>query len=658
MTLKTKRWLFFHLSHAFIFLMVALPGSVAMAQSIWHLGVRAGYDRVWHETVQDVRAMEGECGAFTTGRGHGVSAALVGEVDLLPWLRGTARLAYAPLGGRLSTYCDNGIIVPTGGDNEFEPLLREYTKDVRLDMALLELGAKFSPFDLPVFVSGAISVGLPLFAASWEQEERIVAPEGALFPGFVRSRSNGAGDFTDTQLRTAIVGGIGYAITLHEGVEFSPELLYSYPLSDATTGYDWKISSVSAGASLTWRFERSEETPPPAAPVPPPPPPVPEPPVARIGTTMDAEIDITETFVTETFPLLPYVFFEENSADLPRKYRTMNARNTAAFTESGLPRRTMAIYYHLLDIIGRRLRLHPDIRINLIGSTDDKDVERGNSGLALRRAETVRDYFTGVWNIDEDRISVSTQKLPQMPSSQVYAEGDEENRRVEIQSDSDEIFRPVVHENLSEYDISPPVMEIALGAESATTVARWSMTVTHGSDTVASFGTDGAPPASLRWQLDDLLAARVQGEDELTATLTVTDAQGLHAASSIEIPVHKKQNSYEVGRLSLIVFDFDRSDILPHNRRMIRRFVAQAIKPTSSVDITGSTDRLGEADHNQELSTARANNVKAILLEENPAYRHLSARGIGEAPDLYDNDLPEGRFYCRTVAVEVKTPIE
>ncbi|MDT8323235.1 MAG: hypothetical protein RRA94_03905 [Bacteroidota bacterium] len=53
-----------------------------------------------------------------------------------------------------------------------------------------------------------------------------------------------------------------------------------------------------------------------------------------------------------------------------------------------------------------------------------------------------------------------------------------------------------------------------------------------------------------------------------------------------------------------------------------RCVVAQAIKPTSSVDITGSTDR------------------------------------IDEAPELYDNDLPEGRFYCRTVAVEVKTPIE
>lgn len=91
---------------------------------------------------------------------------------------------------------------------------------------------------------------------------------------------------------------------------------------------------------------------------------------------------------------------------------------------------------------------------------------------------------------------------------------------------------------------------------------------------------------------------------------------------------------------------------------MIRRFVAEAIEPTSSVRITGSTDRLGESAHNQQLSTARAENVKNLLLSQQPTYRQIEARGIGEAPHLYDNDIPEGRFYCRTVAVEVKTPFK
>jgi outer membrane protein OmpA-like peptidoglycan-associated protein len=336
----------------------------------------------------------------------------------------------------------------------------------------------------------------------------------------------------------------------------------------------------------------------------------------------------------------------------------MRSENTIAFMESGLPRKTMPIYYHLLDIMGKRLRGDPRMRVTLIGSTDDKDAEQGNADLARRRAEAVKRYFVDVWGVEDERITVSAQKLPQLPSSVVYEEGNEENRRVEIVSQSDELFRPVVHERLSEFDITPPTLEIALGAASTADLATWELTILHGEAAVADFSGAGAPPSTLQWRVDDAVAALVRAEDTIRAMLRVTDANGLSGSSNLEIPVRKQQNSFEVGRLSLIVFDFDRSDILPHNQRLIRRFVAEAIKPTSSVSITGSTDRLGEAPHNLVLSTERAENVKALLLQQNPRYQRLISRGIGEAPELYDNNLPEGRFYCRTVSVEVQTPVE
>ncbi|MCZ7557284.1 MAG: OmpA family protein [Bacteroidia bacterium] len=332
--------------------------------------------------------------------------------------------------------------------------------------------------------------------------------------------------------------------------------------------------------------------------------------------------------------------------------------DVTTFSERDVPRKTLDIYYHLLDIMGSRLKGDESIRITLTGSTDDKDSERGNVSLALRRAASVRHYLTDVWKIDSNRITLATRSLPSIPSTPLFAEGDAENRRVEISSDSDALFRPIVHERLSEFDITPPVMELTLGAQTSSSLSHWSMRIRHNGGIIAEFSSAGAPPPSLQWRLDDELAARVSAEDSVSATLEITDQQGLTGETSIAIPVRKQQNSFEVGRLSLIVFDFDRSDILPHNQRMIRRFVAEAIKPTSSVIITGSTDRLGEAPHNLTLSAARAENVRSILLSQNPRYEKLEARGIGEAPELYDNDLPEGRFYCRTVAVEVKTPIE
>ncbi|MBL0174891.1 MAG: OmpA family protein [Ignavibacteria bacterium] len=599
------------------------------------------------------------CGEFTYGAGHGLAAGLLGEMELYTWLRGTVRFSYAQLGGTMRATCDNGIIVPVGS-NDFAPLVREYTKVVRLDYALADFGLKLMPLDIPVFLSAGLSIGAPLFRAAYSQDERIVSPEGALFPGFVASRSNGGGDIRDTKLRSAVRAGVGYAFTLHNHAELSPELSYTHPLTNVALGDTWKIATLSAGLSLAWRIDLHEEEPPLPVepPPPPPPPPPPAPPVASISTTTDAEINITETFVTETFPLLPYIFFEKDSSRLPDKYRHMEARDTAAFTENGLPRKTMGIYYHILDIAGKRLQANPQVTVTLSGSTDDKDAEKDNTALALARANAVKTYFTDVWGIDAKRIKVTQQKLPPIPSTQTLAEGDEENRRVDMTSSSDELFRPVVHERLSEFAITPPTLELALRGDGASALASWSMAVRHDGEDVASFAGAGPPPATVRWTLGDSVAARVREHDSLRALLTVTDERGNIGRSEIAIPVNKRQNSFEIGRLSLIVFDFDRSDIFLFNQRMIKRFVAEAITPSSSVVITGSTDRLGEEKHNIELSAARAESVKAILLSQSPTYEKLEARGIGEAPDLYDNMLPEGRFYCRTVAVEVTTPVK
>jgi outer membrane protein OmpA-like peptidoglycan-associated protein len=72
----------------------------------------------------------------------------------------------------------------------------------------------------------------------------------------------------------------------------------------------------------------------------------------------------------------------------------------------------------------------------------------------------------------------------------------------------------------------------------------------------------------------------------------------------------------------------------------------------------GSTDNLGELSHNQELSTQRAENVRDLILADKPDSKITSTKGIGPSNLLYDNHLPEGRYYCRTVRVEVATPLE
>jgi outer membrane protein OmpA-like peptidoglycan-associated protein len=53
------------------------------------------------------------------------------------------------------------------------------------------------------------------------------------------------------------------------------------------------------------------------------------------------------------------------------------------------------------------------------------------------------------------------------------------------------------------------------------------------------------------------------------------------------------------------------------------------------------------------LSNNRANAVAKSLNFEN-----TNTTGVGEQQLLYNNDVPEGRFYCRRVDVTVETPVE
>jgi outer membrane protein OmpA-like peptidoglycan-associated protein len=116
----------------------------------------------------------------------------------------------------------------------------------------------------------------------------------------------------------------------------------------------------------------------------------------------------------------------------------------------------------------------------------------------------------------------------------------------------------------------------------------------------------------------------------------------------------KRQNlvgDYEVEKFSLILFDFDKATIEGMNKNIVE-FIKKRIKSNSEVQIVGYSDRTGDQEYNKRLSEERAKSTKKELKRID-----ANAFGLGEEVLLYDNDLPEGRFYCRTVEIIVKTKI-
>lgn len=108
----------------------------------------------------------------------------------------------------------------------------------------------------------------------------------------------------------------------------------------------------------------------------------------------------------------------------------------------------------------------------------------------------------------------------------------------------------------------------------------------------------------------------------------------------------------------LIEFPFDSPETGSLNKRILKEFVYGEIGPGSRVTVIGHTDIIGLEDRNLRLSTMRAQGVvEAIRGSFGTAHRagiEVNGVGVGEFSPLYTNDLPEGRFYNRTVVIRVE----
>jgi outer membrane protein OmpA-like peptidoglycan-associated protein len=191
-------------------------------------------------------------------------------------------------------------------------------------------------------------------------------------------------------------------------------------------------------------------------------------------------------------------------------------------------------------------------------------------------------------------------------------------------------------------------------------VQSWRLDISYKGQAISSINNNGIPPEQLEIELDskDLIALgnSIDISDSLDASLTIKQDNYIEHVSTCKLAINKTMNQFEISRLSLIVFDFDQSDISDINKSMMKSFVRDALKPNSIATIRGSTDRLGEIEYNEQLSANRANTVRDYLKSIQPTINIGSTKGIGASLLPFDNNLAEGRYYCRTVSVEVKTP--
>ena len=373
-----------------------------------------------------------------------------------------------------------------------------------------------------------------------------------------------------------------------------------------------------------------------------------------------------EEFISNRLdPLLNFVFFEENSSALPDRYIAIkNSQTDKFFVDSLYRETTIDIYLNIMNIVGKRMTVNPSANITLIGCNSDLTTEKGNSDLSQKRAETVRDYLTNIWNISSSRIKIEKRNLPSKPSTpKDEPDKIQENRRVEIYSDNTKILEPVFIEKIDRA-ANPPFVRFKAEASAEAGLKNWSINSYQNSDKDNKFNATGESviPTDVDWKLDLLQKIIPKSPEPIIYLLQLEDKKGNKKVidkkslpievTSIQKKRIEKQGDYEIDRFSLILFDFDKTTIDGGNK-MIIDFISSRIKPESEIEISGYTDRTGDAEYNKNLSERRSQATKKALKSTN-----AKAVGIGEEQLLYNNDIPEGRFYCRTVNVVVKTKVK
>ncbi len=648
--------------------------------SPFHAGLRVDYLRNFQQTNALIVADCPQCGNFSNGSGNGFEIQLFGEVPFNFYRRLdlTFGAGFAERGGAFGQSITDAEMV-LNNSNVDVPFTRLNTFSATLAYIDLFGGLRITPLKkIPAYFSADFDADIPAGkSVTYTQTESIVSPQGLLYPeNHSTTLTDAEGPVPGANTLFGIRGILGYELPFGPILTASPELSYYLPLNQVTTSRPWQVSSVSLGVAIRWNRPANAM---PEEPMLPPEKPARAPVVQRedpnalapklsVASISSEPFHIIETTVTETFPILPYIFFDSASAIIPDRFAQISSANAAQFKESDLPHRSLESYYQILNVVGSRMQANPSATLTINGTTDGREEKDEGGGmkdekvkLAGNRAIAVRDYLTKIWSIEPARLIITTTEVPKNPSSTEYAEGFEENRRAELSSNNDQILKPIVHERFREESSVPKAIPIALSASSSIGVRNWHLVISSRGSSVYETSGDGTPPNSIEWKPSDgqveSLAKTLGLKDSLMLTLDATASNGAHSSEHVAFSASKSINPFELSRLSLIVFDFDQSAIDQQNQRMIAQFVAKSLYAASTATITGSTDNLGELDHNQKLSESRAFNVRDLILADKPTATITSTKGIGPSNLLYDNHLPEGRYYCRTVKVEVETPL-
>lgn len=606
------------------------------------------------------------CPKYEDASGNGFSAGLFFKSPINDFLFWQIRAGYTHIAGdfKYDEYIGNALDI----NYNTTEAISEHNLKTTLGHIELIPAISIKPLDLPLFINIGVPFGIQL-SSKYEQSERIKQPSNVFYLNGGKTRNISDGEIDD--LTNPFISGM---FSLNYEFKFgkfsiSPEVSYYLGISDVISTREWKVNSFRFGLLFAYNFEKEKEVPV-----------ITQKPSELIvkldakGINKDNKEEEIVKFIVEEFlsrqlyPLLPYIFFRENSEEISERYTRLGPNDVENFDENKrfFNSEVMSVYYDVMNIIGKRMLDNPSSTITITGYNSNQRQEKNNLKLAQGRAEKVRDYLRDRWGIQENRMIVKWDNLPQKPTRGDTKDHFEENQRVEIYSDDYNIIKPVfVYDTLRL--TSPPKMKVTTDIITDDKVVRWNLQSSqfdYSGEKNIFFknGYDYSPEdKSVIWDFSSEKKSIPRTETPINLAFEVETANQMVAKAYDTIPVEqltiqkkrtRRIDDKEIDEYRLIMFDFDTPDVLEAHKKIIE-LICENTKPNSTIYIEGYTDRLGSEEYNLKLSNQRAETMSSAI----PcSVAQVNKNGMGEQ-QLYNNDVPEGRFYNRTVIIRVETPI-
>ncbi|MDC1067914.1 OmpA family protein [Candidatus Kapabacteria bacterium] len=389
---------------------------------------------------------------------------------------------------------------------------------------------------------------------------------------------------------------------------------------------------------------------------------------------INLEVELTR----EVYPLLPYVFFDENSEIIPTRYKKIN--NSFDFDESKIPPSPINYHRNNLNIIGKRLAENPNSNISIYGYIDPTTED--NCTLAKWRALAIQKYINETFKIDKSRMSIIADESNCYPSDRTRTksqQGYAENRRVVITTNTPELLFAVSRAKYQEPKlVEPSTIIIDLKANNLESFkeipktfnpyltensdiktlapANWELNVYQGSNILLQ-ESQNTSSAKFPIEITRFNASELNNLKPLEVKLEVFDKKNMSVNYSKKVSIIKDTAEIEVEKLTLTIFEVSQSKLNSRIKKEIKEFVNQ-LDSKSEINITGYSDNLGSAKANKSLSAVRANEVKTYIKSLAPKAKFGSVKGVGSdefPPGVNSYKSPEERFMSRTVEIEIRT---